>query len=694
MANLVLSRFNKRISESKLLKAFVVIIIAILIFLTIILPISLRPAPSLLKIGDVAFQDINSPRTFSFTSDYLTNLAKDEAEKTVSPVYLPADPAISRKQIETLKTILSFITITRNDPYAKLDQKIADIQAIKNIVISEDIARELATIPDERWEIIQSESLHLLEQVMRSTIREDQVVKVQRNLSPLISFDFSEQETKVISELVTQMIVANSLYSNEITAEAIAAARDAVVPVVKSYAAGEIIVNSGEVIDPLKWEALQALGYTEPINKIYDYLSAGLLVIVMVVMVILYFWRLKQTKGQSIQGLPIVIFIFFIFMIAARFIIPNHTILPYLFPVAAFGLTISSVYGYETGLIGTLLLSILSAYDQNNSVDLALYYFIPSTIAIFVLGRGRRINIFFIAGLALSLRGSAIVLSYRILNAFLDITGASTLIGASFANGVLSISLALLFQYLLSLLLGKTTALQLLDLSRPANPLLQNLLTNAPGTYQHSLQVANLAEQAARQVKGDALLTRVGALYHDIGKINNPGFFIENQQFGEIDTHEDMDPVLAAATIIQHVTDGIKLAKKYHLPPRIQAFILEHHGTTITRYQFRQAVMDAGSEDDIERSLFRYPGPIPQSKETALLMLADGCEARMRSELPKTIDDISKIVEDSVNYYQEEGQLNDADLTFKDLQVIIRSFTRTFRNSYHHRMKYPNEDLK
>ena len=233
-----------------------------------------------------------------------------------------------------------------------------------------------------------------------------------------------------------------------------------------------------------------------------------------------------------------------------------------------------------------------------------------------------------------------------------------------------------------------------MDLSRPGHPLLQELLIKAPGTYQHSLLVANLAEQAARVIKCDALLTRVGALYHDVGKSLDPSFFIENQPPGQMDTHEDMDPVISAATIIQHVIGGIKLAKKYRLPPEIQAFILEHHGTTITRYQYNQALVDAGGEEFVERSMFQYPGPIPQSKETALLMLADGSEARMRSEAPETEASISAIIKDSINYYIQDGQLDNADLTLFDIQKVIVSFTRTFSNTYHHRIKYPGQDKK
>jgi len=692
MQNSFFDRLNKKLSESTFANIVLLIFIAALIFLIVVLPISLRPAPSLLNIGDVAFQDIRAPRSFSFVSEYLTGIAQDAAEKTVAPIYLPADPAISRKQIETLKILLSYISTSRTDAFADQQQKTNDIQAIEIIIISEDTAKALVNLSDERWELIQAESLYILEEVMRNSIREEQISGIQRNLSPQIGFEFNEQENSIISEIVSQLIIINSLYSNEKSAEAISLARESIDPISNGYAAGEIIINSGEVIDALKREALQELGYTEPKNKIFDYLSAGLLIIVLVSMNYFYVRRVKQTKGYAIDGLPIITILFFLFLFTARILIPNHTILPYLFPVAAFGLTISSVFDYETGLIAALSLSILAAYNQLNSVDLALYYFIPSAISIFILGRGRRINIFFLSGLALSISGSAIVISYRLLSSYLDLSGAGSLIGAAFINGIGSISLALIFQFILSQILGKTTALQLMDLSRPGHPLLQELLTKAPGTYQHSLQVANLAEQAAREIKGDALLTRVGALYHDVGKSLDPSFFIENQPPGQMDSHEDMDPVITAATIIQHVTDGIKLAKKHRLPPQVQAFISEHHGTTLTRYQYNQAVTDAGGEEFVEESLFQYPGPIPQSKETALLMLADGSEARMRSETPETTDQILEIVEESIAYYVQSGQLDNADLTLFDIQKVIKSFARTFRNTYHHRIKYPEKD--
>ncbi len=683
---------DKFFSQNKLINYGSLAVLALIIFLSLVLPIAFRQSTSLLDIGDVATQNINAPRTFSYESEILTEEARSEAEISVQPVYLAADPSITRKQVEKLRVILNFVSAVRSDTYASESQKTSDIQKLSDLVVSSNIAEALLELDDESWASVQEECLYLLEEIMRNSIREDQITTMQRNLSTQISFDFNETESDIITQIVSQLIVANSLYSNENTSEAIESARSAVEPVIKTYVAGETILSSGNVIDPLTWEALQELGYTEPKNKLVDYLSSGLITLVVLAFNVLYVIRMRQTYGRTIRDLPVITIFFLIFLFTAKLVIPNHTILPYLFPIAAFGLTISSLYDYETGIVFSLSLSILAAYNESTSIDLAIYYYVPTAMAAFILGRGRRIIIFFMAGLAIAVSGGAIVVSYRLLNSFLDLSGAGTLIGASFVNGFGSVSLALIFQYALSLLTGKITALQLMDLARPDHPLLQELLINAPGTYQHSLQVSNLAEQAAKEINADALLTRVGALYHDVGKLKNPLFFIENQPASQIDTHEQLDPVISSATIVRHVEDGLKLAQEHRLPPQIKAFISEHHGLSITRYQYNQALEKSGGSDEIDENLFRYPGPNPTTKETALLMLADGCEARVRGESPQTEEEIKQIVDKAIEHYLNGGFLSNTDLTLNDIQLIAKSFKKTFKNSYHPRMKYPKND--
>lgn len=690
---MLFEKLGRFISKSSFIIFLSVLVTAFAIFLALILPVSLRPAPSLLKIGDVAFQDISAPRSFSYISEILTEDARKAAEKSVSPIYLPADPAISRMQNVKLKSILNYINSIRSDTFASEEQKSKDLSALSDTDLTTSAIKSLIGLTVDRWDSVRSESIFLLEDVMKSSIREDQVISIKRNLSPRIGFEFNDIEAGIINELVSPLIVANSVFSNENTNRAIEEARSMIEPISKQYISGEIIINSGEVIDPITWEALQEFGFTEPKNRITDYISAGLLVAAVMGFNLLYIRRVKRSFGKILDGLPVIILTFLIFLFSARFVVPNHAILPYLFPIAAFGVTIASLYNYEAGLIFSISLSLLAAFNQGYQMDLAVYYFIPSAVAIFILGRGRRITIFFLAGLGIAVSGSLIVIAYRLQNSFLDAAGASTLIGAAFVNGFGAISLTLIFQYILAQLLGKTTALQLMDLSRPDHPLLQELLLYAPGTYQHSLQVANLAEQAAKEINADALLTRVGALYHDIGKSQNPNFFIENQLPSQIDTHENHDPLITSATIIQHVEDGNKLGRKYHLPLQILAFINEHHGTSLTRYQYEQALEKKSDSTKVNKELFRYPGQKPNSKETALLMLADGCEARVKAESPGNPDEIEKIVSENIKAALNQGQLDQSNLTLNDLSVITKSFTRTIQNTYHHRVIYPKFEI-
>jgi putative nucleotidyltransferase with HDIG domain len=325
-----------------------------------------------------------------------------------------------------------------------------------------------------------------------------------------------------------------------------------------------------------------------------------------------------------------------------------------------------------------------------NFGELVLFYMVPALSGMLVLGQGRRISIFFLAGLVVGVAGSGSIIALRILGNQTDLIGIFTLVLASLFNGMASASLGLLVQYIIAQFLGITTALQLLEIARPDHPLLQHILKKAPGTYQHSLQVANLAEQAAKEIGADQLLTRVGAIYHDAGKTVNPSFFIENQVNGASNPHDALDPYTSAATVIEHVTNGVELAKKYHLPLRIQNFMLEHHGTLVTRYFYVKAVENNGNdESSVSKFDFMYPGPPPQSKETALLMLADGCEARARAEKPQSKEELLVVIQKVIDFCQKEGQLNDTELTLKDLKTIANSFTDTLINTYHPRIKYP-----
>ena len=678
------------------LRAFVLFAVSLVTYAALVLPLSLRaPAPPL-QAGDVAPRDMQAPRTMEYVSQVRTEDAKDAAEKAVLPVYTPPDPTIARKQIDQLNAAFQAINTVRADTASTPVEKQAALSLRTDIGLSPDGISEIISLPDDRWSAVQQESLRVLEQVMRTPVRADNLDFVRNDIPSQVSLTLNEQDAALVTQLVSAHVVPNSQYNQDLTTAAQQDARNRVQPVVVTYKAGETIVAGGDIITPAELEALQEFGLIETQQPLESFLSAGVLTLACAFFVGVYYYRRPRIPFLSdTRSLLIIGFVFIIFIITARLVVPNRTIVPYAFPLPAIGLLLATLFGMETGILVSLAMCVLASYGLSNTFILMPYYLLATVCGVVMLGQARRFWAFLRAGLAIALAGTGMILAFWLSSGPWDLIGLATVVGAALFNGLASASLALLLQYLLAQFLSLPTALQLLEISRPDFPLLQMFLRNAPGTYQHSLQVANLSEQAAEKIGADPLLTRVGATFHDIGKAaSDPSFFIENQAPGNINTHGDLSPEKTAAAIIRHVTDGVKLAHKYRLPKRIDDFILEHHGTMLTSYQYNQALQAAGgdvSKVDIEK--FRYPGPRPRSRETGILMLADGVEARARAESPDSEEGLRNVVRTVVDRIEKERQLDNTQLTLHDLNQIIESFVTTLRGTYHARIHYPAAEL-
>ncbi len=660
-----------------------------LIWFAILIPNYSSLASTTFVEGDVAPQDIVAPSSLTFDSEILTVDWQKKALDTVVPIYTPLDTSIARRQLERLRSALAFINSIRDDAFASTDQKLTDISALEDIRLSHDTGMKIIALNESRWQVVQQETISTLEQVMRSTIRDDQLQEARRGVPVLVSLSLPEDQAAIVAELVTAFVTPNSFYDETKTQDARSQAQNSVKPITRSYVAGETIVQHGQLITPDIYEALLKFGLVAPRQHWQEWISAALLTLFVCAFIIVYLRR-NSRLIQDVRGLVVFLFLFLVFLLGARLTIPGHTILPYLFPTMAFSLTVAALFGRELAFVSTIPLAILIAYGLPNALDLTLFAILSSYFGIITLRRVERVMAFFSSGAAMALAGMVILLLYRLTQPGADLLGLLTLSGAAVFNGLASAGLSVILQFFIAQALGLTTALQLIDLSRPDHPLLQFILRNAPGTYQHSLQVSNLAEQAAERIGADALLTRVGSLYHDAGKALNPFFFIENQPPGDLNPHNDLDPAISAATIICHVQDGLELAKKYRLPGRIRDFIREHHGTMLTNYQYVQAVEAASgdaSQVDIDR--FRYGGPRPQTRETALIMLADGSEARVRAGRPRDEIELRKLIHEVVDDRVRQGELNDTDLTLRDLDTVIDSFVATLRGIYHPRIEYP-----
>lgn len=673
-------------------RVVLLIIGIILSYAALMLPLASRPDSVPMQVGQVAPVDIVAPRSDSYESAILTQKAREEAENAIAPRYLASDPSINRAQLGKLQDALHFITAIRNDEYSIESQKLNDLATLTNLPLTKEQSLEVLALSDEQWVLVQEEAKNVLEQTMRKNIRDYQVQENITSLPGLIDYSISADENGIIVFLASPFIAPNSLFSESETESAKREASDQVKPITKTYAENQVIVLRGQIISTEQWEALNYFNLIRPDRMTEEIVSTAAIILVLAGFIVAYFSRRKNSTLTDIRSLTVLAVCFLIFLFAAKIIIPNRAILPFFFPLPAFAMILVTLFNLELSIVFPLVLSILVTYGVSNSVELTVFYVITSLTGAVVLGKGRKFVNFLYAAISIIVSGILVLTAYRLTNPLSDLFGLLTLYGVVSLYGLASASLALLLQFFLSQLLQLTTPLYLIELSRSDHPLLRQILQSAPGTYQHSLQVANLAEQAAAAIGADALLTRVGAYYHDAGKSANPSFFIENQVPGNLNPHDDMDPIIAAQTIIAHVADGVTLAEKYHIPPRLQDFMREHHGTQLTRYQYSRAVELQGNVPArVDAELFRYPGPKPQSRETGILMLADISEARARSTPPKNEKDLRDLLKQVVDILLNEGSLENTNLTLRDLKLIQESFYTTLMNTYHPRIQYPED---
>ncbi|HNO32056.1 MAG TPA: HDIG domain-containing protein, partial [Anaerolineales bacterium] len=513
----------------RFLQITVVVAVSLTSYILLTAPIGLRPTTQSLDVGDVAQSTIQAPRDIEYVSEIRTEEARTAAESSVQPAYSKPDPAIARQQIERLQTVLQNITAVRDNVDLTKEDKLSAILALSDVRLTVETADYLIGISSTRWDAVQSESVSVLEQAMRRAIYEDKLDAAKEGLSSFVTLTLSEQQAALVTEMASAFVLPNSFFSQELTDAAKLAARESVEPVVQTYKSGETIVPAGEIITPADMEAFQQLGMIGPGQRWEDLAAAAAVVILSAVFIPMFFYRRQRSAVLNhSKNLLVIALIFLLFLAGARLLI-GRTLAPYGYPIQAAALLLTALFGLEVGLVFSIPLCVLSAFGLPNTLDLMPYYLFSSMIGLLALGPARRFWGFLRAGIAISLSAAMAMLAFRIPLITLDWVGIVQYIGVLAFAGFSSASIALLLQYLLAQMLGLTTALQLLDISRPDLPLMQFFLRNAPGTYQHSLQVANLAEQAAEKIGADPLLTRVGALFHDIGKALNPTFFVENQ---------------------------------------------------------------------------------------------------------------------------------------------------------------------
>lgn len=412
------------------------------------------------------------------------------------------------------------------------------------------------------------------------------------------------------------------------------------------------------------------------------------IVALLIISAFVYLKFLEAKKPKKTPTLHIM-FLFVVGLTAILWIRYYTNFSPFFIPLPAIAmLAIILLASLEIALLISLCLSIFAGFMFHVSLHLTLILFIGSVVAVLFSFRIRQRYQLIKAGVGAGLAMAACwaVITYRNDIGMWSIISPRVI--PLFLNGIMSAFFVAGALPIFEFLFGTVTNISLLELSDFNHPLLKRLVLEAPGTYHHSLLVGNLAEMAAEAVNANSLLARVGAYYHDIGKLEKPGYFSENQE-RVLWRHEQLAASMSRLVIINHVKDGLGLAKKYKLNSAIIDFIEQHHGTSIVFYFYRRALEQLKDEQEVSEESFRYPGPKPQTKETAIVLLADSAEAACRALDEPNAQRIEEVVHTVINNKFIDGQLDECDLTLKDLHKIAGTFTRILSAIYHTRIEYP-----
>ena len=672
--------------------------------LTAVLSIDDLPQAVDLSPGDLATADVGAPRTLVFDSETETIAARQAARDAVPPQYdykAETAAALTRRQLDVLAALLAPVDVAFAADVTPEERQAALSEALPDLTLSS--RKTLYALAPERWSLAGAEAARVLGLVQRDPLRDAELEAARRNLGERFSAALTDDERALATEIVVPLLVPNATYSEALTAAARDAAAVAVLPVAYAIQQGELIVEAGRKVTPLEIAKLEAFGLTEARLDVARLAGWFLLAVLVVVLLLAWTWRYRQELWHRARALALLGLVLLLTALAYK-LTAGRSILPYFVPGAGASMLVAILLGAGPATMITAMLAILAGAANGLSLELTAYVFVGGMTGIIAVRRGDRVGIFLQAGLAIVVANMVVVTIFSLLGTR-DLTGILQLWGASLAAGVGSaIAVVGTFQ-VVGNLFGILTVFQLLELANPSQPLLRRLLLETPGTYHHSLMVGNLAERAAEAIGADPLMARVAAYYHDVGKLANPGAYIENQA-GAGNVHDDLDPDVSAQLLKGHVADGIDVAYRAKLPKALIAFIPQHHGTTRIAFFWAKArelaaaplggldtTAGRAAADALDERRFRHNGPRPQSREAAILMLSDGVEASVRSLSSQDEPTIRAMVGRIIDERLDDGQFDECDLTLRDLERIREAFIAQLLGMYHQRIAYPGNKV-
>ena len=664
--------------------------------------------------GDVAPRTFEAPRDAQFVSEVLTEAARVEAANAVPDVPLPIDETLRDQRVglledylDAVETIITTPGVSTND---KVEQ-IGELETPNGVGASGRIA--LQALEPALFNRFQDEAVEALDQLMSEPIGagetpEEQSADVLADIATYLETNPAPTtaEGQALSAVLRAFAAPNYSVDEEATAAARQAARDNVEPRIRTISRGQVIVTEGQPIGAQEIEALEATGVITEGIDIYNAAGGATMALGLGLILGLYAYLFQAFEAPTRRRMAAVWVTLAGMLLAVRIILPivqpdtDAHFYAFALPVAVAAMIAASFAGLSFAVVVALTGGLFAAFVGGTAPQIAGTSYVGSLQA---LDLGLTYTAAGLAGAATvhgaSRLGRFGVSAVTVALACAAVMGAFWLVGTPRANvelawiglaaGLHGIGAAILASglfILLSSVFGITSRLQLLELAQADHPLLRRLQDEAPGTYHHSMLVGALAERAAAQIRADSLVARAGAYYHDIGKLAMPGYYIENMTEGEPSPHDALPPEESARIILAHVTNGVELAKKHRLPPVIRDFIPQHHGTRLVTYFYRQA---AAAGETVEPAKYSYHGPRPQTRESAIVMLADSCEAVVRARRDDTGTTMEQIIDSVFAERLSEGQLDECDITMRELQAIAASFKATLRAVYHPRVQYP-----
>ncbi len=674
----------------------------LIVILTAILGFDFTPRLAV-AAGELAPTDIRAPRAITLTNETLTESAREAARRAVPPQY---DYTTERAIAIAAEQLRHF-----NDAVAPLDRAFApdtteaERQVLLNAVLPDltpDAREVLQSLPPGRWAPVRTEAARVLDGTERTELRDSEVALARQRLHEQMAGDLADGERELAAQLIAPLVVANSSFSDALTEQERDRRAAAVEPVVDEIVQNEVLVRAGSRITAADMERIRALGLDvqQP-----DYAALGgwaLLSTLLVALVLAWAWVFRRAFWHR-NNVLLLIGLLVVFATLALKLTAGRAALPFIMPISAVGLLLAVLLEAETAIVITAVVAVIAG-AVNGSLELTTYVLLGGLAGILAIRRGDRLQVFIQAGAWVFVVQALVVTTFSLLGQR-DLAGIVQLVGgAGLSAGGATVAAVGSFA-VLGNVFGLMTVFQLLELANPSQPLLRRLLVETPGTYHHALMVGNLAERAAEAIGADPLIARVAAYYHDIGKLANPAAFIENQSGGE-NIHDELPPEQSAQILKQHVADGIDVAYQSRLPKTLIAFIPQHHGTAIMSYFFAKAKEAAAAPfgglqteegrkaaEAVDPRKFRHVGPKPQSREAALLMLADGVEASVRSLSSRDEPAIRAMVQKIISERIEDGQFDDCDLTLRDLHRAEDAFVSQLLGMYHQRVAYPQNKV-